>query len=1449
MNTLKICSGCQKPLEAGAPDGLCPECLLKAGLGTGVDLGPDSQAESGRNSFVAPSLEEVARLFPQLEILGFIGQGGMGAVYKARQKALDRVVALKILPPGIGNNGAFADRFTREAKALARLNHPGVVTIYEFGQVDGRFFFLMEFVDGMSLRHLLEVQRISAREALAIVPQICDALQYAHDQGIVHRDIKPENILLDRQGRVKVADFGLAKLVGTDARTPALSHPMGEGGAAALSAALTAAGKVMGTPQYMAPEQREHPTEVDHRADIYSLGVVFYQMLTGELPGRPIEAPSHTVQIDVRLDEVVLRALEKEPARRYQQISQVKTAVEMIGQSCPPAETSPLPADWRTWSSSQSQQVRDICSHLTEAERREWTLRGLLFGIWNAATFFVPCGIALFTSNPLNWVFPPIVLLVGLAFYPLWQRMTREFLASTRWARQQGIAPKSLWMSPRTVLVGRRGDKAVIHWRGVLLRFVMALVQLLLLLVAVRAILASRSGVLAGWFDSRYAGAALLSAAIFTGILLRRGLRMPVEQLPTLDGPGRMGPRAVEEEPKQKGSKAVLGFLAVTVCFAILGAWIFLPGGRLTTGDAKLAVAAMLFTTIFGAALAALGNRGSRLDGPAGRVRIASKVAARVIAAMVLTITVTLGVWVWLGSDKTESASFRCRVFEADAAQVDRMVPAEQRRTEAGRGWETSEISPETLNLLLNGMASKPGLLVDRQRTFSGWPRVADSWTYAGTSQADGAIGGGAGFLGVRRKDALLQVRIDYKLEHKTNTRDPLNVHILYEGVTPQTGILAFIVPLAGKDVTARHLVLAFEAALRQADGTLIPVSGRGRPVSGTSSIARQTAPGPRAPMDSAPARFEASVYELQFPKNRAAGLDAQALEAQAETLPDLEKALAKSGKVKLLHMVDQKVNLYEDTIVVATSEPVTTGTHKTVLGSAINMVTYQELGLMVSFSASTPASDSRRKGPEVQVSFKLAALGEGGKEMPPGLTAPNIHNIQVSHREVPRFGKPKVLFKFSPPGGGEKAPAVAFVVRYVFKEILESSNWQGGFDSAPGVVDVEAANQSVTAQPGGPWTARLPSGVTVELLGVAENPSLHRPWWRPDGSPMESAPYGFLGASVGDGPGTVKREIAVRVRSLPAAPVDVQWRFEPPCDSAGGGTPTRTGNQVADLRAIAVRVPAAEPTLTVRVGVSARTRNWHPSSGSRAMWEWVKFRDVAMYPKQPPTGTNATSFGPVIERVIATPDADDQGLVFFDMETGKSFKPPFPMTFHPNQGPAFVELTPELKQWIKARGVDVLLHLGEKTWDLMTLEMQEDFAGQLNEWETIAAEKVVGLFAKKDAEHLVRDQVPASRFGHGYHDGFGSFNAFRTRSNTIGVYQFEGVDNRTRRGVSLRYKVVQSPPAGAASPPADPRRFPAAQLISGGPLAGATTSRLTALRGEVGSCSPMRWQRQTGSS
>src|SRR5687768_11481906 len=159
--------------------------------------------------------EQLTPHFPQLEILEFLGRGGMGVVYKARQKTLNRLVALKLLAPERVDDSRFAERFAREAQALAALNHQNIVTVHDFGQAGGFYFLLMEFVDGVNLRQLLRAKKFTPEEALAIVPPLCDALQFAHEHGIVHRDIKPENILLDKAGRVKIADFGIAKMLGT----------------------------------------------------------------------------------------------------------------------------------------------------------------------------------------------------------------------------------------------------------------------------------------------------------------------------------------------------------------------------------------------------------------------------------------------------------------------------------------------------------------------------------------------------------------------------------------------------------------------------------------------------------------------------------------------------------------------------------------------------------------------------------------------------------------------------------------------------------------------------------------------------------------------------------------------------------------------------------------------------------------------------------------------------------------------------------------------------------------------------------------------------------------------------------------------------------------------------------------------------------------------------------
>jgi serine/threonine protein kinase len=322
---------------------MCPKCLLHGGIESQSEVDPNltptrASPVAGASGFAPPSIEELAGKFPQLAFLELLGKGGMGAVYKARQRGLDRLVAVKILPPEIGHDAAFAERFTREARALARLSHPHIVAVYDFGVVGQAFqpdpliaqgqagkpdlqgglcYIVMEFVDGVNLRQAIQTKALTSAEALAIVPQICEALQFAHDEGIVHRDIKPENILIDKRGRVKIADFGLAKLLGTDAS----DH------------SLTATHQVMGTLRYMAPEQMQGSREVDHRADIYSLGVVFYELLTGELPMGRFAPPSKRVQVDVRLDEVVLRALEQDPEQRYQHASEVKTDVEAISAS------------------------------------------------------------------------------------------------------------------------------------------------------------------------------------------------------------------------------------------------------------------------------------------------------------------------------------------------------------------------------------------------------------------------------------------------------------------------------------------------------------------------------------------------------------------------------------------------------------------------------------------------------------------------------------------------------------------------------------------------------------------------------------------------------------------------------------------------------------------------------------------------------------------------------------------------------------------------------------------------------------------------------------------------------------------------------------------------------------------------------------------------------------
>jgi hypothetical protein len=194
-------------------------------------------------------------------------------------------------------------------------------------------YLLLEYVDGVNLREAMQAGAFAPGDCLALVQDICAALKFAHDEGILHRDIKPENVLLDSRGRVKIADFGLAKLIGQDARD---------------DVTLTTQGAVMGTLHYMAPEQLETPQDIDQRADIYSLGVVFYELLTGELPIGRFAPPSDKSPLDPRVDEVVMRALEKKRDQRYQTVGEVKTEVEAISQSQVAGGNQMAATSWKT---------------------------------------------------------------------------------------------------------------------------------------------------------------------------------------------------------------------------------------------------------------------------------------------------------------------------------------------------------------------------------------------------------------------------------------------------------------------------------------------------------------------------------------------------------------------------------------------------------------------------------------------------------------------------------------------------------------------------------------------------------------------------------------------------------------------------------------------------------------------------------------------------------------------------------------------------------------------------------------------------------------------------------------------------------------------------------------------------------------------------------------------
>ena len=303
MGEAATCSECGHELAAGATATICPRCVFARvqldsgifGRGTG-----DSRTE-----FDPLTVDELTEMLPNFEIIKMIGRGGMGLVYQARQTNLDRLVAIKLLPVEAAIDPEFEDRFMREARTMAKLDHANITHIYDFGEAEGQYYIVMEYVEGQHLGHHLVTESLTPSESFTIMLQICEALAYAHSRGVVHRDIKPANIMITPEGRVKVMDFGLAKITNRSAELTS----------------ITKTNASLGTPHYMSPEQQRNLQTADHRADIYALGVLYYEMLTGTLPIGHFAPVSDKALVPAAVDTVVVKALEAEVEKRYTNVN------------------------------------------------------------------------------------------------------------------------------------------------------------------------------------------------------------------------------------------------------------------------------------------------------------------------------------------------------------------------------------------------------------------------------------------------------------------------------------------------------------------------------------------------------------------------------------------------------------------------------------------------------------------------------------------------------------------------------------------------------------------------------------------------------------------------------------------------------------------------------------------------------------------------------------------------------------------------------------------------------------------------------------------------------------------------------------------------------------------------------------------------------------------------
>jgi serine/threonine protein kinase len=314
----EICPRCGDCLEGGVSLGLCPRCLMMATIEQ-IDAADHPSLHGVSRLGHCPTIEQLNEQIGGLKFIELLGRGGSGWTFLAIQESLSREVAVKVICRRLSNDDETVARFRREAESLARLNHPGIVTVHDFGVTDEFLYLVMEYVAGPTLRERMLADAPNVPQSLQVVEQICAAVECAHDAGVLHRDLKPENILFvsyDADTQVKVADFGIAQLFTDDSTDD-----------------LTATGMIIGTPFYMAPEQCDHERRVDHRADVYSIGVIAYELLTGRLPLGRFPDPSSFVACNKTVDRAIGRALQNRPDDRMPDVASLARELDTTEES------------------------------------------------------------------------------------------------------------------------------------------------------------------------------------------------------------------------------------------------------------------------------------------------------------------------------------------------------------------------------------------------------------------------------------------------------------------------------------------------------------------------------------------------------------------------------------------------------------------------------------------------------------------------------------------------------------------------------------------------------------------------------------------------------------------------------------------------------------------------------------------------------------------------------------------------------------------------------------------------------------------------------------------------------------------------------------------------------------------------------------------------------------